>query len=127
METEKQDAGMGQAKEHENKLIGCNDWLSLAFRSAWEPWSNVTAIPNSAMLIDGSWYVPRWGSDTLQHMMDVLRADSPARFPLDSVDFEEDTITISLPRVIMQKGFHAGMVGVDLTEVQSVVKEGRNQ
>ena len=40
---------------------------------------------------------------------------------LNSVDFEENTITLQATNQIMQKGFHAGRVRVDLSDVQSLV------
>jgi len=28
-----------------------------------------------AQIVDGNWYMPRWGCDTIQHIMDVLDGD----------------------------------------------------
>ena len=38
--------------------------------------------------------------------------------PLDSVDFELNTITLSVPAEIMAKGFNCGTVLVNLSDVQ---------
>jgi hypothetical protein len=66
--------------DRHSSVSAWNDWLSLAFRSSWEPWvkTSDSMPPDGAMILDSVWYVPRWGCDTLQHMMAVLRAYGPS-------------------------------------------------
>jgi hypothetical protein len=41
--------------------------------------------------------------------------------PLLSVDFEENTITLQATPEVMEKGFHAGEVSIELSGVQDKV------
>ena len=46
------------------------------------------------------------------------------KLKLFSVDFEEDTITLKVPKNVMEMGFYPGFVEVDLSDVQEGKFEG---
>jgi len=41
----------------------------------YEPIEPGNSIGDSAQLINGQWYAPKWGCDTLQHVIDQLSGE----------------------------------------------------
>ncbi len=47
--------------------------ISLILRTGYHEVSDPCGGFGAQQLIDGKWYSPRWGCDTIQHIFDALR------------------------------------------------------
>ena len=47
-------------------------------------------LPNMYQLIDGKWYFPRWGCDTLQHVKNEIEVLNTPKYSLKELGLEED-------------------------------------
>ena len=56
--------------------------------------------------------------ETLKARLSEVQSNSLLAVPLASVDFDTNLAEILLPAEVVAKGFNAGMVKIDLTDVQ---------
>ena len=65
-----------------NENESSSDLRQRLLKSAWEPVdSEYAGKLADAQIVDGQWYAPKWGCDTLDHMLDELAARTPTNQP----------------------------------------------